>query len=220
MKTKTLLCPAIVARASLRRARLSDDPSHSQAQRRTLTGLSYCPWDIHRYKRLTAAPDLTWVGRCCFVVAPCFEGVLTPEDFVNQDINTHLVKFSNTSLICVGADAVKYSHLMYSYDAPIGEVEARPNPVSAIAYRCATPTFCGLWNPMILLKPDKERLQGWTARGLMRYTNALTSRDSSRRMHQAVFDKDNRDGRLNAPSLGTACPTSNSTGPPSQQAPT
>jgi hypothetical protein len=35
MKTKTLLCPAIVARASLRRARLSDDPSHSQAQRRT-----------------------------------------------------------------------------------------------------------------------------------------------------------------------------------------
>jgi hypothetical protein len=155
-----------------------------------LTGLSYCPWDIHRYKRLTAAPDLTWVGRCCFVVAPCFEGVLTPEDFVNQDINTHLVKFSNTSLICVGADAVKYSHLMYSYDAPIGEVEARPNPVSAIAYRCATPTFCGLWNPMILLKPDKERLQGWTARGLMRYTNALTSRDSSRRMHQAVFDKD------------------------------
>ena len=36
----------------------------------------------------------------------------------------------------------------------------------------------------------KKRLQGWTARGLMRYTSALTSRDSSRRMHQAVFDKD------------------------------
>ena len=87
-----------------------------------LSGLSYCPWDIHRYKRLTAAPDLTWVGRCCFVIAPCFEGVLSPEDFVNQDVNTHLTKFSNTSLICVGADAVQYSHLMYSYDAPIGRM--------------------------------------------------------------------------------------------------
>ena len=163
-----------------------------------LTGLSYCPWDIHRYKRLTAAPDLSWVGRACFVVAPCFEGVLTPQDFVNQDVVTHFTKFSNTSLICVGAKAVDYSHLMYAYDAPIGENEARPSLPAALAYRCATPTFCGLWNPLVYTNPavfnDEEKMQAqhesMLKRALMRYTATLTSKDKERRTHQAVFDKD------------------------------
>ena len=46
-------------------------------------------------KRLTAAPQLSWVGRTCFVVAPCFDGTLSPQDFVNQDVVTHFTKLSN-----------------------------------------------------------------------------------------------------------------------------
>ena len=49
-----------------------------------LAGLAYSPWDLHRYKRLTAAPDLSWVGRTCFLVIPSFEGTCTARELINQ----------------------------------------------------------------------------------------------------------------------------------------
>jgi hypothetical protein len=92
-----------------------------------LAGLAYAPWDIHRYKRLTAAPELSWVGRAAFVVLPSFKSTITAREFINQDIVTHFEKYANTSVIVVGGDAKDLSHVLYSYDTPISSEEATPS---------------------------------------------------------------------------------------------
>ena len=128
-----------------------------------LAGLAYAPWDIHRYKRLTAAPELSWVGRAAFVVLPAFKQTITAREFVNQDVVTHFEKYDNTSVIIVGGADKDLSHCLYSYSEPISSTDVRISCVRGCSYRCdhcldvLVPANATIPNAAALVKKGQEK---------------------------------------------------------------
>ncbi len=179
-----------------------------------LAGLAYAPWDIHRYKRLTAAPELSWVGRAAFIVLPAFKNTITAKEFINQDLVTHFQKYDNTSIIIVGGEAKDLSHCLYSYADPIASTDANISCLKGSKYRLdhclelllpkesSSPTNFlneatgskAVTNRVTpgSVEENNQALNNKTRKrtvdACMLYNESLQASDPGRRSHQAVVD--------------------------------
>jgi hypothetical protein len=158
-----------------------------------LSGLAYAPWDIHRYKRLTAAPELSWVGRTAFLVIPCFKDVMSAKELINQDVVTHFTRLHNTSIILVGGESKDLSHVLYTYNSPIANDEVKNSCASEFCFRLQN---CPrLYFPMDVIPSTAQveierKSKRRVVDAAMLYNRTLQAGDEGRRSHQAVVDFD------------------------------
>jgi hypothetical protein len=147
-----------------------------------LAGLQSGTWDIHRYKRLTAAPQLSWVGRVAHLVLPCFKGVVGPRDLYHQDVATHF-SINNTSIILLGGDKVDVSHLRFTYKTEITPMQAGLIPCAP----CLT-VKCGA--NFLAHRGGQAADRDSVTKAAMLYNKQLQKNNLGGRTHQAVVDFD------------------------------
>ena len=144
-----------------------------------LCGLQNSAWDIGRYKRLTAAAQLSWVGRAAHVILPCFKGVIGAKDLYHQDVETHFA-FQNTSIIVIGGDSKDLSHLRFDYLNP-----KTPQQIGYIACGpCITPSCRG----QVACLSNAETETKSVISAAMLYNKLLQKQSPQGVTHQAVVD--------------------------------
>ena len=147
-----------------------------------LAGLQSGIWDIHRYKRLTAAPQLSWVGRVAHVVVPCFKGVVGPRDLYHQDVAAHF-SINNTSIILLGGDKADVSHLRFTYKTAI-----TPRQAGLLCCAPCATVKCG--RNFVAHRGGQAADRDSVIKAAMLYNKHLQKKNVGGRTHQAVVDFD------------------------------